>query len=134
MSSWTHALWVGAGGFLGAVLRWGVGMTGGWISRLVGASPALGLPFATLTVNVVGCFVFGLLAGFSDARGTLTEEARLFLFVGLLGGFTTYSALGFETFAMLKSADWLRAALHIGLHLVLGIGAIGVGYALGNAR
>lgn len=128
MSPWTHILWVGSGGFLGAVFRWSVSLA---LTRAIAAS---GLPLATLAVNVTGCLAFGWIAGFSDARGLLTDEIRLFLLVGLLGGFTTYSALGFETFTMLRDSDWLRAGLHITLHLGLGIGAVAVGYALGNAR
>ena len=126
--SWTHALWVGSGGFLGAVLRWGTGVL------LARAAASLGLPIATLTVNVVGCFLFGALAGYSQTRELFSEEIRLFLLVGLLGGFTTYSALGFEAFSLLKAQDWTRFAIHVGLHLVLGIGAVAAGYALGAGR
>ena len=90
-------LLVGAGGFVGSVLRYGLS---GAVHRLL---PFAAFPYGTLAVNVVGCLAIGLLAGWSEARQVIGPELRLFLFIGLLGGFTTFSTFGYETFEMARS-------------------------------
>jgi CrcB protein len=115
---------VGLGGFLGSVLRYGLG---GWVGRL-----KLGwtFPIETLLINVVGCAAIGLLSGMSESRGVLSGTTRAFLFIGLLGGFTTFSAFGYETFQLLRDGQWPAAAASTGLQVVLGIGAVWAGHAL----
>src|SRR5262245_18352375 len=93
-------LLVGLGGALGSLLRYGVG---GAIGRLKGGST---FPIETLLINVSGCLVIGLLAGLGEARGALSAPARAFLLVGLLGGFTTFSAFGYETLQLLRGGQW----------------------------
>lgn len=115
---------VGLGGFLGAIFRYGVS---GLVGRLKAGS---GFPFETLVVNVLGCVAIGLLAGWGEARGVLSAATRAFLFVGLLGGFTTFSTLGFESFQFMREGQWPVAALSIGLQVMLGIGAVWVGHSL----
>jgi CrcB protein len=117
------AVLVGAGGFVGSVLRF-------WVSGAVydlAATPRL--PWGTLAVNVAGCFVIGLLGGLADSRGLLTASARLFLLIGLLGGFTTFSTFGYETLALLREQALARAFLNVGLQLTLGLTAAWVGLA-----
>ena len=121
-----HSLLVGAGGFVGSILRFGVG---GLTYRLL---PAATMPYGTLVVNVVGCLAIGILGGVGDARQIAATEVRLFLFIGLLGGFTTFSAFGYETLALVRAAEPLRAALNVGLHIVLGLSAVWLGYGVGN--
>jgi len=114
---------VGAGGFVGSVLRF-------WVSGAVYAlSAAPRLPWGTLAVNVAGCFAIGLLGGLADSRGLLTASARLFLLIGLLGGFTTFSTFGYETLALLREQALARAFLNVGLQLTLGVTAAWVGLA-----
>jgi len=126
-SSWLwHSLLVGTGGFVGSILRFGAG---GLVYRLF---PAASLPYGTLTVNVVGCFLIGLLGGLGDSRQFATTELRLFLFLGLLGGFTTFSAFGYETLTLFRDAEHFRAGANVGLHLVLGLASVSAGYALGK--
>jgi CrcB protein len=126
--SWLiHAALVGVGGFLGSVLRFGVS---GLVHRYL---PSAAFPYGTLTVNVLGCLAIGLLAGLTDARQVLGPGARLFLFLGLLGGFTTFSTFGYETVALLKDAERWRATMNIALHLGLGLSAVWAGYALSRA-
>lgn len=118
---------VGVGGFLGSVLRY---VVGGWVHRFV---PATLFPYGTLTVNVVGCFVIGLVGGLAVYRGSFDPQLRLFLVVGLLGGFTTFSAFGFEAFVLGRERELLKALATIGLHLALGLAAVWFGFRLATA-
>ena len=121
-----HSLIVGAGGFVGSVLRFGVG---GLTFRLFPAAP---LPYGTLVVNVVGCFAIGILGGIGDGRQLATSEIHLFLFIGLLGGFTTFSAFGYETLALMRAGELLWAVLNVVFQIVLGLSAVWFGYSVGN--
>jgi len=114
---------VGLGGLIGSVLRYGLG---GWVGRL---KQGWTFPLETLVVNVIGCLVIGLLAGLSEGRGVFSPVTRAFLFVGLLGGFTTFSSYGYETFQLLRDGQWASAALSTTLQLALGVGGVAAGYA-----
>lgn len=117
-------LWVGLGGFVGAIGRYSVGVS---MQRL---DPVGQIPYGTLLVNVLGCLVIGALGGWLDARQiSIAPALRLFLFVGVLGGFTTFSAFAFETLSLTRSGATLPALLHVGAHLVLCLLAVGVGDA-----
>jgi CrcB protein len=122
-----RVLLVGLGGFLGSVLRYGVG-TG--VQRL---SRAGAFPFGTLLVNVAGCFAIGFLTYVADERALWSAEARGFVFVGVLGGFTTFSAFGNETMALLRSGRPAEAFANVAAHLILGLGAVALGRALAQA-
>lgn len=113
-------LLVGCGGFLGAVLRYLVSMG---TLRLLGTSL-----YGTLVVNVVGCLFIGFLGGLAEERQYLGPQVRLFLFVGLLGGFTTFSSVAYETAQIIRAGQVPAAAVHLGLQLLLGIPAVFVGY------
>ncbi len=119
-----NVLCAGLGGFIGASLRY---LTGSAAERWLSNQPFL---WATLTVNVVGCFAIGALAGAMDARLAVSPALRVFLVVGVLGGFTTYSAFGLEAVNLIRQDRIGAAALHILLHLVLGLGAVVLGFAL----
>ena len=121
-----HLLLVGTGGFIGSILRFSFG------NLVHHQFPTGMLPYGTLGVNVVGCLVMGFLGGITDAYQIATTEFRLFLFVGLLGGFTTFSAFGYETLTLMRTAEPLRAVSNIGLQLVFGLAAVSIGYSLGN--
>jgi fluoride exporter len=116
-----RVLLVGVGGFLGSVLRYAVG---GAVGRL---RAGWTFPLETLLINVAGCVVIGLLAGLSESRGLFSGNTRAFLFIGLLGGFTTFSTFGYETFQLMRDSQWPAAALSTGLHVVLGIGGVWAG-------
>lgn len=113
---------VGAGGFVGAGLRF---LVSGWVYNLV---PNAVFPWGTLVVNVAGCLLLGLLGGLAEIRGVLSAATRLFLFMGVLGGFTTFSTLAFETVALADGSQMFRAAANVAAHVVLGLGAAWLGF------
>ncbi len=115
-------LMVGLGGFLGSVLRYGAGEVMGRIP--CSACPPLG----TLFVNAIGCLLIGLLAGLAEARGILAVETRLFLLVGLLGGFTTFSTFGLESYELLRMGNWPLALGNVGAQVVVGLAAVWCGF------
>ncbi len=119
-----QVLWVGLGGFAGAVLRW---LVGGAIQRASGGA----FPLGTLVVNVLGCFALGWLCGAGAGRDWLSPQARSFLTVGLLGGFTTFSTFAWETFDPESPLGVGGAFLNVALHLVLGVGAVAAGFWVG---
>ncbi|MCA9454911.1 MAG: fluoride efflux transporter CrcB [Nitrospiraceae bacterium] len=119
-------LWVGVGGFLGSVGRF---VIAGFFNRL---SPALAFPIGTLAVNILGCFLIGLLHGLAESRNILGTDTRIFLFIGVLGGFTTYSTFGFESLALLKDGAMLKASANIIIHVFVGLAAVWLGDTLGR--
>lgn len=84
-------------------------------------------PFSTFAVNVAGCLVAGVLAGMVEKYELFSPEARLFLFTGLLGGFTTFSAFGLETMYLLRRGEPWVAAAYVGASVLLGIVAVWLG-------
>ena len=117
-------LLVGAGGFLGSILRY---VLSGWVHRILD-NPWF--PYGTLAVNVTGSLVIGFLAGLADSRSFFSSEARLFVFIGLLGGFTTFSSLTIETFSLARSAQQLAAVMNLALQIFLGLLAVWLGNLL----
>jgi|SRR5688572_443114 len=90
-------------------------------------------PLATVIVNLIGCFAIGLLAGLiASARIALGPQWREFVFVGLLGGFTTFSTFGLDTFVLWRTTP-AQAALNVAVQVVGGLAAVWVGYQLGKA-
>lgn len=100
----TNVLAVAAGGALGAVLRYGVGL------GLAGRS---GFPWATLSVNVAGSLLFGLLIVWLNERMPAANELRVFMLVGVLGAFTTFSTFSWETLVLFEQGAMLRATMNI---------------------
>lgn len=118
---------VGIGGFAGSIARY---LLGSWLLQLTAQQR---FPWGTFAVNVVGCLVAGMLAGLVERHGLFTAEARLFLFTGLLGGFTTYSAFGLETAFLLRRGETWTAAGYVGASLLVGIAACWLGIRLASA-
>ncbi|MGE0710755.1 MAG: fluoride efflux transporter CrcB [Planctomycetota bacterium] len=102
----------GLGGFVGAILRFGATLG---IQKLARG------PYATLTVNLLGCLVLGLLLGASQDGERLSPEARSFLAVGVLGSFTTFSTFSGEAVELLRERQHLAAAGYVLLSVVLGL-------------
>lgn len=124
----TYAAMVGSGGFLGALARY---VISGLVQR---EFPLATFPYGTLVVNLVGCFAIGVLAGISESRQFFGPDARLFVFVGVLGGFTTFSTLGYETIVLMRDADLFPAFANIGLHVIAGLALVWLGYAAATWR
>ena len=120
----TQALYVGTGGFLGAIFRFALS---GAVHRLV---PMSTFPWGTLAVNTLGCLLIGFLAGLAESRQVIGPELRLFLLIGLLGGFTTFSTFSFETMALIRSATHLQAMMNIALQVTLCLVAVWGGLSL----
>ncbi len=119
--------WVGLGGFLGSILRYGLG---GLLGRI---KAGWTFPLETLVINATGCLVIGFLAGLAEERGLFSGSSRAFLFVGLLGGYTTFSTFGYETFQLLRDGQWPAATLSTGLQIVLGVGGVWAGQTIARA-
>lgn len=118
-----NVLLVGAGGFIGAIARYGV-MIG--VGKLI--NPAF--PWGVLTANVAGSLLIGILAGIGENRNLFSTEARLFLFIGALGSFTTFSSITNDTMALVRASNYTGALANILLSLGLGLTAVAIGYAL----
>ncbi len=118
--------WIALGGAVGACLRYLLGTT---VQRLA----ASGFPWGTFVVNLVGCVAFGLLAGLAEHRGLLAGTGRVFLLVGVLGGFTTFSSFGFETVQLLRGGQMMAATLNVAGQVGLGIAGLWIGFLLARA-
>jgi CrcB protein len=120
----TNAFLVGIGGFFGSVFRYWMSS---WVHTFV-SQPWR--PAGTLVVNIIGCFLIGLLMGLADSRQLLKPDMRLLLVVGVLGGFTTFSAFGYETFALLRDRAIAGAILNVSAHILLGLLAVWMGFSM----
>ena len=92
--------------------------------------PATTFPHGTLAVNLVGCLLIGIVVGLAEARQLFGPEFRTFVLIGVLGAFTTFSTFGYETFAMLRDGETLRAASNVGVHVILGLALVWLGYVV----
>lgn len=112
---------IGCGGFIGAVLRY---LVSGLVQNLSGS---IRFPFGTLAVNVIGCLLIGLLVYLVETRSMLSVTVRMFVFIGLLGSFTTFSTFGNETLELLRDSKTTLALLNAGAQLILGLAAVWLG-------
>ena len=117
----TNLLLVGLGGFIGSILRY---LLSGYVQ---GSSRSVDFPFGTLAVNLIGCFVIGFLAQLAEGRGLFTSQARSFIFVGILGGFTTFSSFGNETINLARDSQFVNALANISANVILGLFAVWLG-------
>jgi CrcB protein len=118
MNKW---LLIAAGGALGSLLRYALQ---GWVQRLAGGS----FPAGTLAVNMIGCLLIGFLAAAFTGPLLIREEYRIGLTVGILGGFTTFSTFGLETFMLANEGQWKYALLNVVLNCAVGFVAVWLGY------
>ncbi|MCB2145713.1 MAG: fluoride efflux transporter CrcB [Deltaproteobacteria bacterium] len=115
---------IGLGGCLGAVLRY---LVAGGVHTL---AKTASFPVGTLAVNVAGCLLIGIGGGLMENRQLFSPEWRAFLFVGILGSFTTFSTFGLETFNLAKEGQWLASFGNVGVSLILGLAAVLAGHML----
>lgn len=116
-------LLVGTGGFLGSISRF-------LASRFIQENLPVAFPFGTLFVNISGCFLIGLIFGFSERSSLLTSGWKMFLAVGFCGGFTTFSTFAGENIALLRDGEFFHFFLYTGLSVFLGIAAAFLGILL----
>ena len=119
-------LWlaVAAGGALGSLARHGTNVA---VHRTFGES----VPYATATVNVVGCLLIGALAGaVTSGHVRLGDTARAFAFVGVLGGFTTFSSLGLDTFTLVRAGAMAAALWNVAVQFGVGLASVFLGYRI----
>lgn len=117
---WRLLLIIGAGSFLGGVLRF-------LSSRFIQNATLSTFPYGTFVVNVVGCLLIGFLYGISVRENILNTEWRMFLTVGFCGGFTTFSTFINENVALLRDGDFFHFAFYTGLSIFLGLIAVFLG-------
>jgi fluoride exporter len=117
-------LMVGMGGFAGSICRY---LTSELSNKLFSEQF---IPYGTLLVNITGCFFIGFLGGLSETKQIFTPEIRAMVLVGFLGGFTTFSTFGYEIFTIAKDGQITAAITHLMLHLILGIGAVWLGFTM----
>jgi len=118
-----RVLLVGVGGFLGAASRY---LLTGAVHRLSGTA----FPAGTLVVNVIGCLVIGAVMAMVEDRQLFGPDVRLFLVIGFLGSFTTFSAFGYETVELLRDRQLLWGFWNAAGHLFICLGAVIAGRAL----
>jgi CrcB protein len=114
-------LLIGLGGFVGSVARF-------LVSQVNTRVDWFSIPIGTLAVNVLGSLLIGFLIGISEKSPILTVELRMFLMVGLCGGFTTFSSFTGENLMLLRNGQYLPLFLYTGLSILLGFTAVYLGY------
>lgn len=123
MPSLSSVIYVALGGALGSVSRY---LLGAWAQT---ASKSIDFPYGTLTVNLIGCFVIGFLSHLAETRGAFTPETRALVFIGVLGGFTTFSSFGNDTFNLLRDGETVNALANVGANVILGLFLVWLGRA-----
>jgi len=111
---------VGIGGFIGTVARF-------LISRYFQFNITSVFPWGTFIINITGCLLIGIIYGLSEKSDTLSPEIRLFLTVGICGGFTTFSTFSNDAFMLVREQEWIRFALYASLSLFIGLMAVYLG-------
>jgi len=111
---------VGFGGFIGTVARF-------MISRYFQMNLNTVFPWSTFIVNIVGCLLIGIIYGISEKGDFMSPDVRLFLTVGICGGFTTFSTFSNDAFILIRQDEWFRFALYTSLSFFLGLMAVYAG-------
>lgn len=122
MGNIENILIVGAGSCVGGIARYAV-------SRVIASSAHSAFPWGTLAVNVAGCFIIGLVYGYIDRGGYMSDWLRLFLTVGFCGGFTTFSTFMHENFLLFGSPDYMLLAAYAVVSILAGFGMLYLGFA-----
>jgi len=122
---WQKFFYLGLAGALGTLARY-------WLSGVAQRQTTTQFPLGTAAVNIVGCLLFGLFWAILESRLSISGQARMIIFLGFFGAFTTFSSFVFETSQLLDESQWLWAAGNILLQNVIGIAAIIIGLAVGK--
>lgn len=113
----------GTGGFIGTILRF-------LVSRYFQENTFSLFPWGTFSVNILGSLLIGIFFGMSERGNLLSSDMRIFLTVGLCGGFTTFSSLSNDAFILLQDEEWLKLSLYTSLSFFLGLVAVYIGRTL----
>jgi len=114
---------IGLAGLAGTLLRY-------WLSGLVARQYGETFPWGTVAVNLLGCLVTGAVFNLTEERFLVNPTLRTVILIGLMGGFTTFSSYGLQTFTLLRDGDFGLATLNIGISNALGLLMVWAGYAL----
>lgn len=120
-------LHIALGGALGSVSRY---LLGSWVQSL---SKGADFPRGILAVNLIGCFLIGFLSQLVESRGVFSSEVRVFLFAGILGGFTTFSSFGNDTINLLRGGQTFHALANVGANVIVGLSLVWLGRTLAHA-
>jgi len=123
MEGLTRLLSIGFAGLVGTLLRY-------WLSGVIARRYGETFPYGTLIVNLIGCFVIGFLFYLFYDRALASSTPRTVIFIGLLGGFTTFSSYGLQTFTLLRDGELFLALVNVVTSNVLGLLFVWVGYSL----
>jgi CrcB protein len=119
-------LLVGLGGFVGTLFRY-------WLSGVIARRYGETFPLGTLVVNAIGCFIIGFLFYFFYDRSLTTPTARTVVLIGVIGGFTTFSSYGLQTFTLLRDGELFLALVNVVASNALGLALVWLGYILAKA-
>ena len=114
---------IGFAGFTGTLLRY-------WLSGIIARRYGETFPYGTLIVNLIGCFAIGFLFYFFYDRAIVSPTSRTAVFIGLIGGFTTFSSYGLQTFTLLRDGELFLALLNVAASNLLGLALVWLGYNL----
>jgi CrcB protein len=119
-------LWVMVGSALGGLLRFAIG------KLAIPLDAGVGFPIGTVFINVIGSFVIGYFGTLTlhNGRYPVSENMRIFVMIGLCGGFTTFSSFSLQTFDLARSGAWVRALANIVLSVVLCVAAVAAGHSM----
>ena len=116
-------IWIALAGLLGTLLRY-------WLSGFVARQYGETFPWGTMAVNLIGCFVTGAVFFLAEERFLVSPTVRTVILIGLLGGFTTFSSYGLQTFTLLRDGEFGLAILNVVTSNILGLCMVWVGYVL----
>lgn len=117
---------IGLGGFIGAIMRY-------VLTRFVLETTAVSTFIGTLAVNIVGCLILGVIMQMIEIKMLLRPEMKIFLIIGLLGSFTTFSTFTYESYALFKAEEYWHAFGNVFGQITLGMAALWLGIFLGKA-
>lgn len=118
-------LFIGAGGAIGAISRY---LVSGWVHSFMGAS----FPWGTFAVNMIGSLLIGFFAGIVE-EVSFSQNVKLFIFMGLLGSFTTFSTFSYENFQMMRDSEYGFIAANVGASVILGLAMVFAGMIMARA-
>ncbi|ADE15512.1 CrcB protein [Nitrosococcus halophilus Nc 4] len=120
---WQKLAWIAFAGAVGTLSRYALS---GFVQKLCGEK----FPWGTLAVNVVGCFLFGMVWALAEERLLLSGETRFIVLTGFMGAFTTFSTFAFESSQLVRDSEWLLAAANLISQNVLGLACVFLGFAV----